>query len=736
MLLSVVAVGVALVCMLLGLSVFLRNIHSSYHVWFGIFAGFLGLWIPANYFGSYQAAQSNLSVFFYGDFILAPLLAFSFCVYGIEAVEYYHVRRKKVSRLVLYAMGFLTAILSASAALHLVATPVYSADNVLSSKQVLYYPYEIVVAVFALVGLLSLLYASVRANKEYKQQTRFVLWGLTVAAIMLVGSNVIFPQLRAAQALSYFAILVMVVSLSYSIARHKLFDLRLIVARSVAYILLIISLAAIFAAVLLFLTTIFFQSESVGIGIKVAYISVALLLAFAFQPLKRFFDRITNSLFYRDAYDSQELLNELNRSLVTTIDLEEILNKSAQIIGSTLKTGTASLVVGDVNKHNLRMATSHTAHFDAQAVDKIATAADHISDKIIVSDELGSTKNALKELMQDAGITVFAKLHGRVQGRNQHPGFILLGPKKSGALYSSQDVSVLEIIADELVIAIQNALRFEEIQQFNLTLQKKIEDATKELRRTNAKLKALDEAKDEFISMASHQLRTPLTTIKGYLSMILDGDTGVVKKDQKDMIQHAFDSSQRMVYLIADLLNVSRMQTGKFAIENSPTNLAEVLVGEVDQLKNQAKAKDVELTYNKPASFPTLNLDENKIRQVLMNFLDNALHYTPNGGKIEAKLEATPDSVVYTVTDNGVGVPKDVQHHLFTKFYRADNARKMRPDGTGLGLFMAKKVIVSQGGALIFKSTEGQGSTFGFTFPRKGMEVAAGKPVKKVSAKA
>jgi signal transduction histidine kinase len=106
-----------------------------------------------------------------------------------------------------------------------------------------------------------------------------------------------------------------------------------------------------------------------------------------------------------------------------------------------------------------------------------------------------------------------------------------------------------------------------------------------------------------------------------------------------------------------------------------------------------------------------------------MNFLDNALYYTPKGGSVTVDLRATDKEVSYTVADTGVGVPKDAQHRLFSKFYRADNARKMRPDGTGLGLYMAKKVVAAQGGAIIFRSTEGKGSTFGFSFPRGATEV-------------
>ena len=117
-----------------------------------------------------------------------------------------------------------------------------------------------------------------------------------------------------------------------------------------------------------------------------------------------------------------------------------------------------------------------------------------------------------------------------------------------------------------------------------------------------------------------------------------------------------------------------------------------------------------------PPSFSLLNLDENKMHQVVMNFIDNALYYTPNGGRVEVSLTETATAVEYRVKDNGIGVPRELQRHLFTKFYRADNARRMRPDGTGLGLYMAQKVVVAQGGTVLFESQEGKGSTFGFRF--------------------
>lgn len=232
------------------------------------------------------------------------------------------------------------------------------------------------------------------------------------------------------------------------------------------------------------------------------------------------------------------------------------------------------------------------------------------------------------------------------------------------------------------------------------------------------KLEELDETRDEFISMASHQLRTPLTSVKGYVSMILEGDAGAINHEQRTMLNQAFASCQRMVYLISDLLNVSRIKTGKFVINRSPVNLDEVARDEIAQINEIAKSRSIKIDYLPPRSIHNLNLDETKIRQVIMNFIDNALYYTPADGRIIVSLVDRPSAIELRIKDNGIGVPKSERHYLFTKFYRATNARKARPDGTGLGLFMAKKIIIAQGGAVIFDSVEGRGSTFGFMFPK------------------
>ena len=311
----------------------------------------------------------------------------------------------------------------------------------------------------------------------------------------------------------------------------------------------------------------------------------------------------------------------------------------------------------------------------------------------------------------------------------QEIGYLVVGEGKDEREYRKRDIALFGVLADQLSIALLNIFRLEEIRRFAGTLEHEVNDATAQLRRSNEQLRFLDTVKDEFVSMASHQLRTPLTSVKGYLSMVLDGDAGEISASQRQLLQEAFTSSERMVHLISDFLNVSRLQTGKFVIDRVQTDLVSLVAEEVANVSQVASAHKVNVRFRKPARFPLLYLDENKLRQVIMNLIDNAIYYSPNADTVRVRLSIEDGDVVLRVVDHGMGVPKDAQKRLFTKFFRAENARRQRPDGTGIGLYLAKKVIHGHSGSLIFESELGKGSTFGFRLPIRRLE----KPPKKTA---
>lgn len=547
-----------------------------------------------------------------------------------------------------------------------------------------------------------------------KSRLTYLIAGSLILWVIVPITNFILPvvlNFNVFVRASSLYVLMFTVVIAYAIVRHRLFDIKFIVARSLAYILTLGFFITAYTAGFTLLTYTFFPDKNLDVKQLTLFVLLAVLFSPTVSVVKRFFDKSTNRLFYRDAYESQAVLSELNNVLVSSIQVAPLLNESSKVIERHLKvTFCAFAVYEDSGKirfeGNKKLKSSDDLGLYLRRVSTSET---------LITEETHGGDTVSTKTMQKHGVSVLCRMSTHL-GR---AGFIILGPKLSGNSYSDNDIRLLKLISNELAIAVQNALRFEQIEDFNATLQEKVSTATRELRRSNEKLKALDEAKDEFISMASHQLRTPLTSVKGYLSMLDEGDAGKLNATQKQFVNQAFVSSQRMVYLIADLLNVSRLKTGKFAIEAHPIYLPDVIESEIAQLYETAKSRGLELKYDKPKTFPMLTLDETKIRQVIMNFVDNALYYTPSGGHIQVKLTQNGQMAEFTVVDDGLGVPKAEQHHLFSKFYRAGNARKVRPDGTGLGLFMAKKVVVAQNGALIFKSIEGRGSTFGFSFAIK-----------------
>jgi signal transduction histidine kinase len=529
--------------------------------------------------------------------------------------------------------------------------------------------------------------------------------GLLILTILIpaaVFSNSSFIPFAPLYALIFLG------STAYAIIRHRLLNIRAVVAKSAAFVILLIVLAGGYAIALIGLKDLFFPTQKSSIVQDMTSIALALVLAFTFQPLKKYFEKITDRIFYRNHYDSQTVLSDLSKILVSELHLDNILNRSLEQLSGAIHIQSAQLIIFD---QGLIYRVEHYGNTHMKDIN--VNNLNKLNQPILVADELGSDDH--KRLMEEYGIRVSVTLHTT----DEFVGYLLLGDKLSGDIYSSQDTKLLEIASKQLVVAIINAKAYTKIQEFSETLQERVERATARLRRANSHLRELDVAKDEFISMASHQLRTPLTTIKGYLSMLEDGDAGKISGEQREFVDYAFSSSERMVHLISDLLNVSRLTTGKFMIEYEPTDVVMIVKDEIRQLRNHAKSKGLEIKFEPPATeLPKVELDEGKTRQVIMNFIDNALYYTPKGD-VTVTLDRAKDKVRLEVKDTGIGVPKEAREKLFTKFFRAGNAQMVRPDGTGLGLYLAKRVIEDQGGTIIFESVEGKGSTFGFELPIK-----------------
>ncbi len=714
---------------LLGIVVWTRDNRKLSNISFLGLTFSVGLWcigIAAFYVARDEATALSWTRLYYA----APVALVSFLVLFSLTFPDKTIKLKYVSLLLAPSLVFLFA---------LVLSPHFIVENIaieFGAKNVTlhtasYLSYFAFIVVYFLTGLGVLAYNRRRAG-VHRRQLSFFLVGSIIPAALGVTFNLLLPLFgnyrliwAGPLATTIFALFV-----GLNIVLNKMFDIRMFVVRAFAYSVTALVLATVYIAPLMYLLM-----WSFGVTFSWVPFIVSVLcgttVATTYYRIKSWFNRLTNQIFFRDVYEPGLLLAQLNKSLVETIDINRLLTVTNSLLNGAFKPEYCVSMIRNSDGTEVFQASAGTVP-DELKIDEISKVLRSQKRKTFHVVSVPTASQSLKHYMEATNIHAVTRLTIVDTNDRQVQGYIVLGPRKSGVPYATTDMQVLDTVGNTLMIALQNALHFEEIHQFNVTLQDKIEDATRKLRATNEKLKKLDETKDEFISMASHQLRTPLTSVKGYLSMVLEGDAGALKPQQAELLKQSFLSSERMVNLIADLLNLSRLNTGRFVIETTPTDLRNVVEAEMAQLHEVAKAKGLELIYERPESFPTLELDENKIHQVVMNFIDNAIYYTLPGGKITVSLIETPSAVEYRVVDNGIGVPKDMQHRLFTKFYRADNARRMRPDGTGLGIFMAKKVVIAQGGAIIFDSEEGKGSTFGFRFSKKHAQVAAAEQGKEL----
>mgnify|MGYP002844058845 CR=1 FL=1 len=664
----------------------------------------------------YVSNVTQTNVLFWNHFVFVwpglATLAFFLFMHQLNEHHRWHLSKGgaylQLVPLIILTLGILLQAFSISTGAIFVETPA----GLVRGLGYVVYVVGLIMSLAAVIAYTVISYRFSLRHPTRSAAVKTVFYTVLAAIVYGLIANVVLPVVSGSQQYAVLGILtvdIFAIGFMLSVMRSGLMNFKIYVVRGIAYALSLTTLALVYG-VLAFLVSRLFLTSLDSPAELLVNVSLALLLAFIFQPIKRFFDHVTNRLFYRDQYTSEAFFAGLNQILGTTSSLRYLLEKVSDYVAQALKAEHAGFFIYQDETHHITAGTRHYRKLpsaDAQALTVYAIKHDY---ELMVTQDI--TDHAIKRLLMSHRIEVLLPL----ERSGDILGYFMLGEHRSGG-YSYRDKRVLRAIDDELVIAVQNALSVQEIRDLNANLEQRIERATKELRASNAQLQRLDEAKDEFISMASHQLRTPLTSIKGYISMLMEGDVGPVSNEQKHLLREAFISSERMVRLISDFLNVSRLQTGKFVIDRRPVDLARLVKHELESLEPSAAARGLKFSYKPPKSLPKLTIDENKIQQVVMNFSDNALYYSKEKTVIKVSLKKVGDTIEFRVMDKGIGVPKAQQSHLFNKFFRATNARQQRPDGTGVGLFLAKKVIDAHGGEIIFESVEGKGSTFGFRLP-------------------
>lgn len=306
--------------------------------------------------------------------------------------------------------------------------------------------------------------------------------------------------------------------------------------------------------------------------------------------------------------------------------------------------------------------------------------------------------------------------------RNKMLGTLIFSLIKERTKITKDEWTILKTYTSAVGIALDNALLF-----------KSLTDTTEKLRITNERLKEIDKLKDEFVSLASHELRTPMTIIKSYIFMLLNKPDGTLSEKQKTYLERTSATIERLIKLVNDMLNVSRIESGKINIERSQTDLGKLISDVVSEMQTKAVEAGIHLVYKNPQSPLLANIDANRIKEVIINLIGNSLKFTPNDGSITVSAdEQNNNSVLIKVVDTGRGIRTEDMKKLFQKFSIGSHGylTKDKGQGTGLGLYLSKSLVEMHGGKIWAESQgEGKGTTFSIILPLNTNNSGASKTI-------
>jgi signal transduction histidine kinase len=516
---------------------------------------------------------------------------------------------------------------------------------------------------------------------------------------------------------------------TYTIIRHRLMDIRAAIARSLSFSALIASFFALYGVILIFAV----EPLANRLGLREGVVAAAgallsVLLARYFQAFLR---RLTDRFLFQRQTDYRAALVTIGQKLSRTIQIEEVTKTVLQALENIVRSRRAIIFLQDPKTAEYQPRAAYGAGRFTTSIPHDNVIVEHLrhAEGAIVNDELAlaleqeswsahkeeleAIRTAMDWLDASAIVPLFVDT-GLI-------GFIALGEKLSGQPYLREDVEFLSALAPQAATALENARLYKESLEFGEKLKIEVKNATQELEIANSQLKDLDKAKSEFLSIASHQLYTPLTALRGYLSMMQEGDFGKLEEKQKPVIDILSKSALRLIELIKNLLDISRIESGRLELNLESIDMAQMAKELVQDLMPNARNKKLDLEFH--ASGKTLThvvADSQRIRQVMLNFIDNAIKYTPSG-RIDVFVEEKNKEIVFSVTDTGKGVTPQEITKLFTKFTRVGGASRFHTEGTGLGLYVARQIVREHRGEVeVHSEGQGKGSTFIMRLPIEG----------------
>ena len=709
--------------LILAAIVWKKNKKNLLNKIFIIITIFIAIWIFLNFL--FQLTY-NLSIIihFYaiGALIISSLLLFTYCFIDVK------LSKKKIILIILPGMAFF--ILSYINGFIILSVKHAYTTGYDAHPGRLFFAYGI----FIIISTILILYKFYSKYKNFsvikKSQAKYMILGIAGFGIFTSIVSFILPffQIWSFTSLDTISSLFFTISITYAITKYRFMDISVIIRRTTVYFFTILSYLSVLLLAI-YITAIVGDITVHWTIVWMAFCVAAILLTL-FDKIKLFFTKLANSYFFSDIVDYQKTITDLAKLLPQEIKLSRVVDLIVNNLMDAMKLNRAGVLLLD-NKTSKYKIIKTIGFNEKNGISLISNTflINYLKNhkQLVAAQELEFLKEAAKTKKEETELEKLAKDMNHIEAglclplfsANNLIGVIILGNKISGDAYSKEDLEMLEIVTNQASIAIENARLYKEVQDFNKNLQKKVDKQTKDIKNKTKRLRKLLTMRSEFLNITSHQLRTPVSVIKGILSMIKEGS--IPKEREKEFLDSAFQRTVKLNEIINDILDASAIDSGKFEIQFSPISIGPILK-EIYQEKNQDNldlSKKIKLILDLPKkSPPDVWSNEKYLRHTLLNLINNAFQYTIKGSII-IKVETKKDKVVIKIIDTGIGIHKDDLPKLFQKFGRAKNAISTYTDGSGLGLFIIKKIINEHQGAKVYikKTKINKGSTFVLELP-------------------
>jgi len=547
--------------------------------------------------------------------------------------------------------------------------------------------------------------SSSAAALHARDQLRWIFWGLSIGAFpffFLYTLPILFAKPPIfSDALTAFFLLLIPISFAISIIRHQALDVNLVINRSLVYFSSTAGVIALYLGLVGFSSATlhsYFQLSSTAISIFATLVAAA-----AFGPLRNKMQKIVDRTFYRIRYDYRQALGRFRAAIAEVIDpqriIEILLSEADAIIGIQRLAIIAFPLRREIQLHSLS-----TFQYPDEIVKSVQAS--------IAASPRTHVKASLRESFAACGVIsappgqeeALPLLALPLLGKEKLCGVLLCGRKKSGAYYVSEDLELLFAMCGYAALEIENIWLAQ-----NMVLVQAEKD----------KLAALNELKNTFVSHLSHELRSPLTAIKWSLENLQDGMAGEPSLKAREYYGHLLESSNHLLRMIGNLLNVAHIESGEVPLNLQPADLLAHIQSVVTIFEPLAAEKKVRIALDSAETGLTVLADHDALREILQNLLDNAIKHTETGTTVTlcVKREEEAKNVQVVVADNGPGIAPENVPHVFERFGKFSEKKKSPGRGLGLGLSIVKNLVECQGGHIIVESAPGAGCKFIFTVP-------------------